>query len=406
MKYPHQSKRKSLCILGLGYIGLPTAALLANRGYNVIGVDVNSSVVDTINRGDIHIEEPDLDTFVRAAVDSGRFKAAVYPTTADVYIIAVPTPFKGKNEPDVSYVESAAVQIAPFVRPGNLVILESTSPVGTTERVARILEDHGVNTDEVLIAHCPERVLPGKIMVELTENDRVVGGLTKEAAQGVAAFYRTFVNGEVLETDARTAELTKLVENSSRDLEIAFANELSMVCHALDIDVWDVITLANRHPRVNILNPGVGVGGHCIAVDPWFIVSSAPNESKLIQAARNRNLEKTKWVAQQVAAEAASLQLKLNRRPIIACMGLAYKANVDDLRESPALEIAHDLRQLGYDLLVSEPHISSHPDFELFEPQMAVDGADLVVYLVGHRDFANLVVSHKPIMDYCGITRE
>ena len=292
--------------MGLGYIGLPTASLLGTKGFQVHGVDVSKHVVDTINEGKIHIVEPDLDIMVRSAVNAGNLKAGLEPVEADVFIIAVPTPFKGDHEPDLSYVETATKQIAPYIKPGNLVILESTSPVGTTDEVvAKILLEYGHDIEqEVFIAHCPERVLPGRILVELVENDRIVGGVNKLATEKAIEFYKTFVRGEVLSTDSRTAEMAKLTENSSRDVSIAFANELSLICDEEGISVWELISLANRHPRVNILNPGPGVGGHCIAVDPWFIVSRSPEHAKLIRTAREVNDSKPDWVINKVKAKA------------------------------------------------------------------------------------------------------
>lgn len=401
-----KSNIKEICVLGLGYIGLPSAALLANRGYRVYGVDVVESVVHTINSGNIHIVEPDLDTFVRSAVQSGSLTADTQPHKADVFIIAVPTPFKEDHTPDLSYVEAAAESIVPYIEAGNLVILESTSPVGTTERIHKILEDRGLSTDSVHIAHCPERVLPGKIMIELTENDRIVGGTTKEATEQVARFYESFVTGEVLKTDARSAELSKLVENSSRDVQIAFANELSMICDKYNIDVWEVIRLANRHPRVNILKPGPGVGGHCIAVDPWFIIDSAPQESVLIRSARERNLYKTKWVAEKITNSALKFEKEYHRAPRVACMGASYKADIDDLRESPALEIVSELEKEGVDIMVVEPNIESHPVFTLASVEEAVKSADIMVFLVHHKEFYQMTVPPRTeVLDFCGVTK-
>ena len=291
-----------ICILGLGYIGLPSAALLANRGYLVQGVDISPDVVDTINQGEIHIVEPDLDSFVHSAVNSGHLKASLNPEFADVFIIAVPTPFREGFVPNIDYVLDATRAIVPVVKAGDLVILESTSPVGTTEKVAEVLRESGVDTNAVHIAHCPERVLPGHIMRELVENNRIVGGTTPEASEKVAAFYRTFVTGEVLVTDARTAEMAKLTENSFRDVNIAFANELSLLSDKFGIDVWELIRLANRHPRVNILQPGTGVGGHCIAVDPWFIVHEGGDDARLIRSGREVNTRKTEWVVEKIEA--------------------------------------------------------------------------------------------------------
>lgn len=393
---------EKVCMIGLGYIGLPTAALLANRGYRVHGVDVSAEVVDIINRGQIHIVEPDLDTFVQSAVNSGRLKADTEPTEAGIFIIAVPTPFCNGYEPDLSYVRSAAKAIAPYVKPGNCVVLESTSPVGTTEEVAAILKAEGVDVSAVHIAHCPERVLPGHIMRELVENDRIVGGLTPEAGNEVADFYRTFVKGEVVITDARTAEMTKLTENSFRDVNIAFANELSVLCDKFEIDVWELIRLANRHPRVNILNPGPGVGGHCIAVDPWFIVHAGGEDARLIRTGREVNNGKTDWAVKKVVAEAERLRAELGREPVISCMGLAFKANIDDLRESPALSIYKSLVGSGLQVLAVEPNLKKHKDIELTPCSDAAANADLAVFLVAHREFDGLQVKGA-VLDFCGV---
>ena len=396
---------KKVCIMGLGYIGLPTAALLANRGHSVVGVDVKQEVVETINQGKIHIVEPDLHTFVKAAVDSGSLKAQMQPQEADVFFICVPTPFvKGtvNNDPDMTYVNQAAEKIAPFVRAGNMVILESTSPVGSTEMVRDTLAASGVDTDSVAIAYCPERVLPGRIMHELVENDRIVGGINPESTKMVAEFYDTFVMGEVLRTDSRTAEMTKLVENSSRDVQIAFANELSIICDKLGINVWELIGLANRHPRVNILNPGTGVGGHCIAVDPWFLVSKTPEEAKIIRRAREINDSKTDWVIEKIQAAAK----ELGSNPVVACMGIAFKPDIDDLRESPALRVAESLQKAGVRIVVCEPNIRRHESFELVDSMTAVQQSDLVVFLVSHREFLDLPVpAEKKTLDFCGVRK-
>jgi len=392
--------------MGLGYIGLPTASLLATSGYRVAGVDVNEEAVGIINQGKIHIVEPDLDAFVRAAVVSGNLKAYLEPQDADIFMICVPTPFKSNGnipKPDLDYVESAARAIAPCIKPGNLVILESTSPVGTTERVCDVLKSEGVVIDEISIAYCPERVLPGRIMVELLENDRIVGGIDEKSTESVSAFYRTFVKGSVLETNAKTAEMSKLVENSYRDVNIAFANELSMLCEQDGIDVSDVIALANRHPRVNILQPGCGVGGHCISVDPWFIVSGNPEQAQLIRKAREVNDYKAEWSAEKIKSIALQFELDNGRKPVVACMGLAYKPDIDDLRESPALKITRNLIREGLNVMPVEPNLSSHKDLQLVTTEQAIDEADILVFMVKHREFIEIDVQGKQVIDFCGM---
>jgi UDP-N-acetyl-D-mannosaminuronic acid dehydrogenase len=395
---------KKICVIGLGYIGLPTAALLANRNYEVHGVDVVQSTVDTINDGNIHIVEPDLDTFVRAAVNSGKLKADTKPTEADIFIIAVPTPFHEGYVPNIDYVVSATKAIAPFVKEGNIVILESTSPVGTTDKVEEVLKDEGVDTSKLYIAHCPERVLPGHIMRELVENDRIVGGTTKEATAKTVEFYNTFVSGEVLSTTARTAEMAKLTENSFRDTNIAFANELSILCDKFDIDVWELISLTNRHPRVNVLQPGAGVGGHCIAVDPWFIVHAGGDDAKIIRTAREINTYKTQWSIEKIKNAALEFEKEHGRKAKVACMGLAFKPDIDDLREAPALFIAQSLKAQGLEILAVEPNIPTHKDFKIYEYDKAINEADIIVYLVGHKEFKGIKIFGKEVIDFCGIT--
>ncbi len=398
------NQNKKICVIGLGYIGLPTAALLANRGYDVHGVDVVKSTVDTINEGKIHIVEPELDTFVKSAVNSGKLKASLKPDFADVFIIAVPTPFHDGFVPNVDYVVSATKSIAPYIQEGNIVILESTSPVGTTELVEKTLKEENIDTSKIYIAHCPERVLPGKIMKELVENDRIVGGLTQEATAKTVEFYNTFVSGEVLSTDARTAEMAKLTENSFRDTNIAFANELSMLCDKFDINVWELISLANRHPRVNILQPGAGVGGHCIAVDPWFIVHAGGETAKMIRTAREVNTYKTEWVIEKIKNAALKFEAQNGRKAKVACMGLAFKPDIDDLRESPALYIARRLKSDGLEILAVEPNIESHKEFEIVDYKDAMDQADIVTFLVAHKEFKNLDI--EPYLDFCGALKQ
>ncbi|WP_278182579.1 UDP-N-acetyl-D-mannosamine dehydrogenase VpsB [Vibrio misgurnus] len=386
-------------VIGLGYIGLPTAAVLASRGLDVVGVDVNAHAVETINKGEIHIVEPDLDIVVRSAVMTGKLKATLTAEPADAFLVAVPTPFKGDNhEPDLSYIEAAAKTIAPVLAKGNLVVLESTSPVGATEQLTQWLTQarpdltfpaqKGSSAD-IKIAYCPERVLPGHVLQELVSNDRVIGGISKACSEKAVALYKTFVKGECIVTNARTAEMAKLTENSFRDVNIAFANELSLVCDKLKINVWELIRLANRHPRVSILSPGPGVGGHCIAVDPWFIVNSCPAQAQLIRTAREVNDGKPHWVVEQV--QQAADQFKT---PIIACLGLAFKADIDDLRESPALDITYHLAQSQVgQLLAVEPNITDLPSklakqgVELVSLERALELANIIVVLVDHKEF-------------------
>ncbi|HBA64712.1 MAG TPA: UDP-N-acetyl-D-mannosamine dehydrogenase [Methylococcaceae bacterium] len=399
-----QPSATKVCVIGLGYIGLPTASLLGTKGFDVFGVDTSEHVVNTINQGKIHIVEPDLDILVKSAVQSGNLKAGLQPQEADVFILAVPTPFKDDHIPDLSYVEAATRVIAPFVKPGNIVILESTSPVGTTDDiVAKILseEGHDVGRD-VYVAHCPERVLPGRILTELVENDRIVGGINEISTEKVIEFYRAFVRGEILATDAKTAELSKLSENSFRDVNIAFANELSLICDQENINVWELIKLANRHPRVNILQPGPGVGGHCIAVDPWFIVARSPDQARLIRTAREVNDAKPHWVIDKVKVSADKF-----KNPVIGCLGLAFKADVDDLRESPALDIVKEIRNQGIgEVLVAEPNLTEHKEFALLPYQEVIKRSDIVLLLVDHKPFKLLKATdlkEKILIDTRGV---
>jgi UDP-N-acetyl-D-mannosaminuronic acid dehydrogenase len=410
----------TISMIGLGYIGLPTATLFASRKKKVIGVDINRHAVDTINQGKIHIVEPDLDMLVQAAVASGYLRATTVPEPADAFLIAVPTPFTNGHKPDLNCVRAAAQAIAPVLRKDNLVILESTSPVGTTEKLARWLAEarpdltfpqQAGEAADVQIAYCPERVLPGRVVHELVDNDRVIGGMTRAATFMAAALYKIFVRGELIAANVRTAEMCKLAENSFRDVNIAFANELSMICDRLDIDVHELIRLANRHPRVNILQPGAGVGGHCIAVDPWFIVDQTPEEARLIRTAREVNDRKIAWVLEKVGQVAAAGPGSVK----IACLGLAYKADVDDLRESPALAIVQALADTFPGCLaVVEPHIDILPEslrekgVAKMELREALGWAGVVVTLVGHRQFKSICFDHYDdtcIVDVAGIRK-
>ncbi|WP_318484235.1 UDP-N-acetyl-D-mannosamine dehydrogenase [Photobacterium leiognathi] len=401
---------ETISVIGLGYIGLPTAAMFASRKKKVIGIDVNQHAVDTINQGRIHIVEPDLDMIVSAAVTEGYLKASTNPEPADAFLIAVPTPFLACEEgevpaPDLSYVEAASKAIAPVLKKGDLVVLESTSPVGATEQMAAWLSEarsdltfpqtHGDNAD-VNVAHCPERVLPGHVVRELVENDRVIGGMSTRCSERSVELYKTFVLGECVVTNARTAEMAKLTENSSRDVQIAFANELSIICDKLDINVWELIALANRHPRVNILQPGPGVGGHCIAVDPWFIVSKTPEEAQIIHTARKVNDAKPDWVINKVKLAVFNFLQdnpeKTARDITIACYGLAFKPDIDDLRESPAVKITQEIAKLHTGRVISiEPNVSEIPtnlrNVELVDSEIARKEADIEVILVAHKQF-------------------
>lgn len=397
---------KTISMVGLGYIGLPTATLFASRKKQVIGVDVSQHVVDTINSGKIHIVEPELDILVRGVVKDGFLRATLIPEPADAFLIAVPTPFKEDHKPDLSYIMAAAEAIAPVLKVGNLVVLESTSPVGTTEQLADFLAEarpdlsfpqDAAESADVQIAYCPERVLPGRVVHELVENDRVIGGMSRAANYMAAALYKTFVRGELIATNARTAEMCKLTENSYRDVNIAFANELSIVCNKHDINPWELIQLANRHPRVNILQPGAGVGGHCLAVDPWFIVDSAPEEARIIRTAREVNEYKPQWVLGQVEVAVEQVVAQNSEKVAadvkVACLGLAFKPDIDDLRESPAKKIAKDIAQSGCQVLAVEPNIGFLPeelsvgDTKLSSLENALEVADVVCVLVKHREF-------------------
>ncbi|WP_298515361.1 UDP-N-acetyl-D-mannosamine dehydrogenase [uncultured Kordia sp.] len=397
------SNKPSVVMVGLGYIGLPTAALIASREIKVTGVDIHQHVVDTINKGEIHIVEPDLDGLVHKVVKDGYLTASTSPVEADVYLIAVPTPFKGDYEPDISYVESATRALLPTLKEGALVIVESTSPVGTTEKMQAVIEaERPELIGKIYMAYCPERVLPGNVIYELEHNDRAIGGINPESTEKAVEFYRHFVKGTLHKTNSRTAEMCKLVENSSRDVQIAFANELSMICDEAEINVWELINLANKHPRVNILQPGTGVGGHCIAVDPWFIVSEFPEQAKIIRSAREINNYKTEWAIEKVKSTALQFKIDNGRDAKIACMGLAFKPNIDDLRESPALQVVATLVNDGFNVLAVEPNIKSHNKYEIYDREDAIEQADIIVYLVAHREFANSE-RVKQTLDFCGI---
>ncbi|WP_415905148.1 UDP-N-acetyl-D-mannosamine dehydrogenase [Neptuniibacter sp. QD48_55] len=418
---------KKISVIGLGYIGLPTAAMFASRKVSVNGVDVNAEVVDTINKGGVHIVEPDLEMLVRGSVNAGYLKASLEPEVSDAFLIAVPTPFQDNLEPDLKFVKQAANSIAPFLKKGDLVILESTSPVGTTEKVARWLSEarpdlvvpaSNRHEADINIAYCPERVLPGHIVKELVANDRIVGGISDVCVERAIELYRTFVTGDCLKTNARTAEMAKLTENASRDVNIAFANELSLICDKLDIDVWELIELSNRHPRVNILQPGPGVGGHCIAVDPWFIVSSAPEESRLIQTARMVNDAKPEWVLSKIMTECTRFLNNNSSRTMsdltVSCLGLSFKPDIDDLRESPALAIFTKLvNEFSCRVLACEPNIEVLPasfnsSATLCDIDEAMKEGDIIVLLVDHKEFKLLDlgdIENKYVVDTRGVFR-
>jgi UDP-N-acetyl-D-mannosaminuronic acid dehydrogenase len=393
--------------IGLGYIGLPTSALIANHGTNVLGVDIDKDVVDIINKGKIHIVEPDLDKIVADTVSKGRFKASTQASVANVYLIVVPTPFKGNHEPDISYVQAATKEILPILKEGDLYIIESTSPIGTTQKMQELIYTSRPELEgKIFMAYCPERVLPGNVMYELVENDRVIGGIDKASTHKAIKFYSKYVKGQLHGTNARTAEMCKLVENSSRDVQIAFANELSLICDKADINVWELISLANKHPRVNILQPGCGVGGHCIAVDPYFIVSDYPIESKIIGTAREVNNYKSFWCAEKIQNEKLKFEIEHGRKPKVALMGLSFKPNIDDLRESPAKYIAQKVLQNDSNgiYFIVEPNIKEHNVFKLTNYKTAISEADIITFLVAHDEFKNLEIkTNKLVLDFCGI---
>ena len=400
-------KKIEVVTIGLGYIGLPTSALIASHGTNVLGVDINRKVVDIINKGKIHIVESDLEKIVSETISKGSFRASTKPTSADVYLIVVPTPFKDNYQPDISFVESATKSIIHLLKEDDLFILESTSPVGTTEKIKDLIYSMRADLiDKIHIAYCPERVLPGNVMHELVYNDRVIGGIDEDSTNKAIDFYRKYVKGELYSTNARTAEMCKLVENSSRDVQIAFANELSIICEKANINVLELIELANKHPRVNILKPGCGVGGHCIAVDPYFIISNYKSEAKLMSLSRKINNFKPLWVIEKIKSASLTFQLEHEKKPKVAIMGLAFKPDIDDLRESPAIQIAHAVEELDLiDVFFVEPNIENHENFQIIDFNTAISDCDIIVFLVAHKEFYNLEISKsKAVLDFCGIT--
>lgn len=398
------------CFMGLGYIGLPTAIIAAKHGVDIVGVDINPSVVEQTNAGHLHIIEPGMEEMLQEVVKSGKLHASTTPEVADAYFMVVPTPFKGDHEPDVSYVEAATRAVIPFLKEGDLYVIESTSPIGTTEMMANIIYNERPELkDKIFIAYCPERVLPGNVIYELVHNDRVIGGLNPESTEKAIEFYSQFVQGTLHKTNARTAEMCKLTENSSRDVQIAFANELSLICDKAGINVWELINLANKHPRVNILQPGCGVGGHCIAVDPYFITADFPAESKLISDAREINNYKAFWCAEKVKNAMLEFEIKNHRKPVVAMMGLAFKPNIDDLRESPAKHIVAKVMQScnNAEILVVEPNVKEHNVYKLTNYKDAYEKADIVVFLTAHDPFKSLPWhDDKVILDFCGIYKK
>lgn len=394
------------CFMGLGYIGLPTAIIAAKHGIDVIGVDINPKVVELTNQGKLHIIEPGMEEMLQDVIANGKFKAFTVPQVADAYFMVVPTPFKGDHEPDISFVESATRMVLPLLKEDDLYVIESTSPVGTTDKMRDLIfSERPELKDKIHIAYCPERVLPGNVIYELVHNDRVIGGQNEAATKKAQEFYGQFVQGKLWPTNSKTAEMCKLTENSSRDSQIAFANELSLICDKAGINVWELIELANKHPRVNILQPGCGVGGHCIAVDPYFITAEFPMESRMIATARETNNYKAFWCAEKVKNAMLEFELKNNRKPVVAMMGLAFKPNIDDLRESPAKSITAKVIQScnNADIMVVEPNVQEHKLFKLSNYKDAYNRADIVVFLVNHREFAEL--NYRPevqVLDFCG----
>lgn len=394
------------CFMGLGYIGLPTSIIAAKHGVQVLGVDINPKVVDMTNQGRLHIIEPGLEEMLQEVVGAGTFRAALRPEESDAYFMVVPTPFKGNHEPDISYVEAATKAVLPLLKESDLYVIESTSPVGTTEKMRDLIYAERPELEgKIYIAYCPERVLPGNVIYELVHNDRVIGGIDEASTDKAIEFYSQFVTGKLHKTNSKTAEMCKLTENSSRDVQIAFANELSLICDKAGINVWELIELANKHPRVTILQPGCGVGGHCIAVDPYFITSDFPMESKIISAAREINNYKSFWCAEKIQNEMLRFELEHHRKPWVALMGLAFKPNIDDLRESPAKSIVNKVMQGSNNaqILVVEPNVPEHNVFKLTGYKEAYEKADIVAFLVNHREFAQLDYRDDvKVMDFCG----
>ncbi len=394
------------CFMGLGYIGLPTSIIAAKHGVQVLGVDINPKVVDMTNQGRLHIIEPGLEDMLQEVVAAGTFRAALRPEESDAYFMVVPTPFKGNHEPDISYVEAATKAVLPLLKEGDLYVIESTSPVGTTEKMRDLIYAERPELEgKIYIAYCPERVLPGNVIYELVHNDRVIGGIDEASTDKAIEFYSQFVTGKLHRTNSKTAEMCKLTENSSRDVQIAFANELSLICDKAGINVWELIELANKHPRVTILQPGCGVGGHCIAVDPYFITSDFPMESKIISAAREINNYKSFWCAEKIQNEMLRFELEHHRKPWVALMGLAFKPNIDDLRESPAKSIVNKVMQGSNNaqILIVEPNVREHNVFKLTGYKEAYEKADIVAFLVNHREFAQLDYRDDvKVMDFCG----
>ncbi len=401
--------KTKVCVIGLGYIGLPTASILASKNFNVVGVDNNPNVVASLKKGKVHISEPNLNILFKKCQNNGSLQISSELESADIFIICVPTPFKKNDQtkPDIDFVINAAKSISKVIKPGDLVILESTSPIGTTEKVCKLIQDEGISTSDIYFAYCPERVLPGNIIKELNENDRIVGGVDSQSSNKAFEFYNSFVSGSIHITDSKTAEMCKLVENSFRDVNIAFANEISLICDRLNIDAWHLIELANRHPRVNILQPGIGVGGHCIAVDPIFLASTDQENSKLIQLSRKINNNKKDWVIKKIEKSIEEFKIANKKLPSIACLGLTFKPNVDDIRNSPAIDIVSKLSKKGLDLYIVEPNLKDHKIFQISSLDDAIDAADIICFLVNHNEFQSIkndIKYHKKkFLDYCGV---